>query len=232
MNKTIFNEINNCQTPNELIDLVSEYFRGQGLGGMVYIAPEGPAGPFTLMNRGMSSEWLQRYKAQDLHRSDPLLGLAFRLGHPERLEELVNRLPSLNHDEQCYVESLKGTGGLSQVLIVPTYGPFGRPAVVALGRPADPKLLDEIDTPLAAAVAQAVHTRMEFMQITSPPPGLSPREREILKWLGQGKSAGDIATILGVAAPTVSTHVQRIYHKLQVNDRASCIAKAMAHHYL
>ena len=162
---------------------------------------------------------------------DPLPGVAFRLGHPERLAELVKQVPSLNADEECFMEVLKNSG-LTDALVIPTYGPYGRPGLLALANPAHPDLLAEMNRPLASAVAQQVHMRMEFLQITEPPPGLSPREREIVKWLGKGKSTTDIATILGLAVPTVTTHVQRIYAKLRVHDRVSCIARAMTLHYL
>jgi DNA-binding CsgD family transcriptional regulator len=174
---------------------------------------------------------MARYREQRLDRFDPLPGIAFRLGHPASVHEIIEQTPSLNPDEQCYIEAVKNAG-LSDTLVIPTYGPFARPGLIALAAPAHPELVAQMDKPLAAAVAQQVHTRMELLQIHDPPPGLSPREREILKWLGRGKSNADIATILSLAVPTVVTHVQRIYAKLRVHDRVSAVAKAMTLHYL
>lgn len=231
MQISIFNEINSCSTPDALFDLTADYFQGQGFGGILYLAPSGPAGPFNMMDRGMPAEFMARYRNQALHRFDPLPGMALRLGHPARLAEIIARAPSLNAEEESYLEIVKDAG-LSDMLIIPTYGPFARPGILGLARPAHPDLLNQMDTALAAAVAQQVHTRMEHLQIKKPPPGLSPREREILKWLGQGKSNADIATILELAVPTVTTHIQRIYAKLRVHDRVNCVAQAMSHHYL
>lgn len=231
MSKTIFNEINDCETAEALFDLASDYFQGQGFGGICYVAPAGPAGPFVLMHRGMPVEFMALYRDAELHLHDPIPGLAFRLARPERLGQLVKKLPALTAGERRFMEVLE-RAGLAEALVIPCYGPFGRPALLALSSPADPALLDEFNTPLAEAVAQQIHTRMELLQARDPPPGLSPREREIVHWLGQGKSTADIATILGVRPPTVTTHIQRIYAKLQVHDRASLVAKALAHHYL
>lgn len=231
MAETIFNEINRCETPSDLFDLTSEYFSGQGFGGLCYVAPEAPAGPYCLMHRGMPDEWMSRYEELSLHRFDPIPGMAFRLGHPERLNDLIAQLSGLNPDEQAYMEAFQSSG-LSNGLLIPTYGPFGRPALICLTQIAHPDLLDEMNVSLAGAVAQQVHNRMELLQITEPVPGLSPRERGILGWLVKGKSASEIATILDVAAPTVATHIQRIYAKLRVNDRVNCVAKAMALHYV
>jgi DNA-binding CsgD family transcriptional regulator len=55
--------------------------------------------------------------------------------------------------------------------------------------------------------------------------GLTPRESEVLHWLGQGKSNGEIAQILGLKPATVGKHLERIYPKLGVENRT-----AAAHH--
>lgn len=227
----IFNDIAACDNAEKLFDLACDYFRGQGFGAVIYVAPQAAAGPYTLMECGMPSDWKAHYQSQSLHRYDPIPGIAFRLGHPARLEEIVNELPNLNPDEQAFMEAFKASG-LTDGLAVPTYGPFGRPGLIGLANPAHPDLLDQIDISFSAAVAQQVHTRMELLQVSEPPPGLSPREREILGWLTKGKSVADIASILDLKSPTVSTHIQRIYAKLQVNDRVNCVAKALARHYI
>lgn len=208
-----------------------DYYRGQGFGGVCYVAPSAPAGPYCLMHRGMPEEWMARYQSQDLHLHDPIPGMAFRLGHPERLNDLIAALPNLSTDEQAFMEAFK-TSGLTDGLAIPAYGPFGRAGFVGLTQIAHPQLLEQVNIPLASAVAHQIHNRMELLQVKEPVPGLSPREREILKWLVQGKSNTDIAAILGLAVPTVVTHVQRIYGKLRCNDRVTCTAKALARHYI
>jgi DNA-binding CsgD family transcriptional regulator len=55
---------------------------------------------------------------------------------------------------------------------------------------------------------------------------LTPRETEVLRWLVQGKSNGEIATILGIAPGTAKQHVQRILAKLGVANRTAATALA------
>jgi two-component system nitrate/nitrite response regulator NarL len=58
-------------------------------------------------------------------------------------------------------------------------------------------------------------------------PALSKREREILKLTSDGHSAAAIAGQLFLSPATVKTHLQRIYQKLGVSDRAAAVAEAM-----
>lgn len=56
---------------------------------------------------------------------------------------------------------------------------------------------------------------------------LSPREAEIITLIAQGLSVPEIAGRLHVAPTTVRTHVQNLYAKLGVSDRAAAVAEAM-----
>ena len=58
-------------------------------------------------------------------------------------------------------------------------------------------------------------------------PVLSPREREVLAGIARGQSIPAIAKGLYLAPSTVKTHVQRLYEKLGVSDRAAAVAEAM-----
>jgi DNA-binding NarL/FixJ family response regulator len=49
--------------------------------------------------------------------------------------------------------------------------------------------------------------------------GLTPREAEVLLWVSQGKSNGEISTILGSAENTVKVHLSRIFEKLGADNR-------------
>ena len=56
--------------------------------------------------------------------------------------------------------------------------------------------------------------------------GLSPREREILRLLADGRTQAQIATELVISPKTVATHIQHILSKLGVNTRAQAVAFA------
>lgn len=55
---------------------------------------------------------------------------------------------------------------------------------------------------------------------------LTTRESEVLLWIAKGKSNRDIGEILGLSARTVNKHLEQIYVKLGVENRASAAVKA------
>ncbi|MCZ7466339.1 response regulator [Rhizobium rhizogenes] len=55
---------------------------------------------------------------------------------------------------------------------------------------------------------------------------LTARESEVLLWIAKGKSNRDIGDILGLSARTVNKHLEQIYVKLGVENRASAAVKA------
>jgi Response regulator containing a CheY-like receiver domain and a GGDEF domain len=56
--------------------------------------------------------------------------------------------------------------------------------------------------------------------------GLTQRESEVLLWIAKGKSNRDIGDILGLSSRTVNKHLEQIYVKLGVENRASAAVKA------
>jgi two-component system nitrate/nitrite response regulator NarL len=73
-----------------------------------------------------------------------------------------------------------------------------------------------------AALMQAVRDRRE-----RPATVLSPREAEVLRFLADGLSAPQIARELHLSPSTVKTHLQRLYERLEVSDRAAAVAEGM-----
>jgi two-component system, NarL family, nitrate/nitrite response regulator NarL len=73
-----------------------------------------------------------------------------------------------------------------------------------------------------SSLMRAVRDRRE-----KPPTVLSPREGEVLRFLAAGLSAPQIARELHLSPSTVKTHLQRLYERLDVSDRAAAVAEGM-----
>jgi two-component system nitrate/nitrite response regulator NarL len=73
-----------------------------------------------------------------------------------------------------------------------------------------------------SALMRAVRDRRD-----RPATVLSPREGEVLRFLAEGLSAPQIARELHLSPSTIKTHLQRLYERLQVSDRAAAVAEGM-----
>ena len=82
------------------------------------------------------------------------------------------------------------------------------------------------ETVLAPGVHSAVAREIR-LRSAHDRPVLSPREREILEFIADGLSAPAIAEQLTLSPATVRTHLQHLYDKLGVSDRAAAVAAAM-----
>ena len=79
-----------------------------------------------------------------------------------------------------------------------------------------------LGTDVQAAVAHEIRRRSGDQERL-----LTRREDEILRFTAEGMSAPDIARELHLGTTTVKTHLQRVYEKLGVSDRAAAVAEAM-----
>ena len=79
---------------------------------------------------------------------------------------------------------------------------------------------------LAPQVASTLVAEIR-MRGTREAPILTEREGQVLRSIAAGKSVPQIARELFLGATTVKTHVQHLYEKLGVSDRAAAVAEAM-----
>ena len=63
--------------------------------------------------------------------------------------------------------------------------------------------------------------------VGSAPVVLTPREKEVLHWLREGKTNWEIGRILTVGDETVKSHVQKVLVKLKVNNRTQAVSRAV-----
>ena len=92
-----------------------------------------------------------------------------------------------------------------------------------------PKILTAIKeahnggAPMSMQIARMVVGSFRSKSDSEP---LSPREKEVLIELCNGKSYKKVAESLFISQDTVRTHIRNIYRKLEVNSKAQAVAKA------
>lgn len=133
------------------------------------------------------------------------------------------------HDDRAYAEywSAMGEFGVGDTLAIPHFGLNGWASALTIWfeRPdfeseetaaiklAGMMLLDQVRKPAAAAKPDA-RTR------------LSPRERDCLSFVADGKSDWEIGTILGISQATAHRHVENAKRRLGCGTRAQAVARA------
>lgn len=79
---------------------------------------------------------------------------------------------------------------------------------------------------LQAMLSFRVATGLKDDAITAAPDLLSPRERDCLRFLMQGKTNPEIAELLAVSRNTVHFHLKNLYRKMNVSSRMEAVTAA------
>lgn len=92
-------------------------------------------------------------------------------------------------------------------------------------------VLPYIDTALRQ-VSHLPHQNNHHRRLADEPQPLTPsafnlseRESEVLHWVAKGKTNPEIALILEISSFTVKNHMQRVFKKLDVSNRAQAVSK-------
>lgn len=110
------------------------------------------------------------------------------------------------------------------------FGPCGRSGVCILSinpEQADPD--HKILTPTQNVAQLFFPQLLKSLRDLEKPVPLTPREKEIVKWISRGKSNPDIAQIIGISVHTVNGYLRGIYLKTQTGDRVSLSFYAFHH---
>jgi DNA-binding NarL/FixJ family response regulator len=82
-------------------------------------------------------------------------------------------------------------------------------------------------TPL---VAQGLVESLQHVDDRNPGEELTPRQREVLQLLAEGKSMKEVAAVLNLTPRTVAFHKYRMMEQLRVKSTAELIQYAVKHH--
>jgi DNA-binding CsgD family transcriptional regulator len=138
----------------------------------------------------------------------PIPGGAERLAADQRLRETLRRfghvelhaLPLRDASRRCHLLLSCGTAGAIDIAMLPS---AQLACCYLLARPPADLFDDQADE------------------------ALSDRERECLYWVAEGKTAGEVAMILGVTANTVNSYLSHAIRKVGASNRAMAIATAI-----
>jgi two-component system response regulator NreC len=81
---------------------------------------------------------------------------------------------------------------------------------------------------LSPGVSSAVMEAYQSKSKKSANP-LTPRERQVLQLIAEGKSTKDVASLLGISVKTAESHRTRLMQKLDIHETASLVLYAVRH---
>lgn len=174
-------------------------------------------------------DWCGRYVERKYRVIDPVVRRAPTLLRPFLWDQLAKKCQLQPSERRVLAEAKEA--GLKHGMSVPLYGPLGQVALASFASPfddADPQCQ------MSHLNVLAWHFHIALAEISRPSASgssceiaLSERERDCLRWVGEGKSSWEIGKILEVSENTVNFHLKNAIRKLGTSNRTHGIAKAI-----
>lgn len=228
MTKAFMDQISKTATPAELWRVAAHSFKLEGFTGGSYDLVKGTnfAPLMRSLSFGYRLELVNAYHSVDYAKLDAVARLCIATGEVLTWDEAWARGP-ITKEEQSFREMMQ-TPAMHTTIGIPLFGPMQRIGYATL-QPADiNQMFDPGRRRWLQSMAQACHLRLcELLFAQTAEISLSPREREILYWVAQGKSNSVIAQLVDCSSNTVDTHLRRIYGKMDVSDRTTAAIKAI-----
>jgi LuxR family quorum sensing-dependent transcriptional regulator len=171
------------------------------------------------------TEWFKIYTEKHYDRVDPVVRKCRRSVNPFEWSEA----PYDADLEPGAAEVMNRASDfrMSRGFIVPIHGLTGYEAAVSLGG----VHLDLNSRSKPALHLMAMYGFERIRRLLEPTPGpsalLTPREREVMSWAAQGKSAWEIGEILHIRQRTAEEHLATTARKLGAVNRTHAVALAI-----
>jgi LuxR family quorum sensing-dependent transcriptional regulator len=230
-----FDTINKVAQATSLPDLRERFggavakigFTAFGIAGMP--PPDVRANPIIVLE-SMPAGFRELYKESRLYRINHIAAHVRIVFSPFRYSEAPYD-PARGRDRDRVMQILQSFR-IARGVCVPVGRPRHIPACIWVGGE-DPEIDDEgvqliqLIGLFTASKAYALSRADE-----DDGPALTKREREVLTWAAQGKSAWEIGEILCIAKRTVDEHTQTAARKLGATNRTQAVAVALVRHLI
>lgn len=175
--------------------------------------------------------WQERYYAESYYKDDPVIRTGLRSVLPIRWAELERA--ATGRARQIFAEAKEY--GLRAGASVAVHGDARSFTMLSLTFPEEG---DATERHIDAHVHEIhllvlhLHAAARRIEAAAAPAHhavtLTPREQEVLRWMANGKTYGQIGHILGITERTVREHLDRAANKLGVDSKVQLVAEAVA----
>lgn len=226
----IIHETTNCRTENDFRRIMERLPalipHEHAVCAAGTITPSGIPLSYTLINISYPDEWLECQLLNRGPQSDPIVMAYMRKFQIQHFNDIhrENKLRtgywSLIRDfgmGEGYIHGVRNYERSQGSLFS-----FAGRRVLRNGR--TEAIVNILVPHLHQTLARLIHGEHESRR---PIAILSPKEREVLKWMANGKSSWEISVLLGISRRTVKFHIENVMRKLDASTRAHAAAIAV-----
>lgn len=220
-------KLDRLSTTDEVMDSALEFVAGFGFETLLVSGLPSPWQRLeeVVLAKRYPNEWFKIYLEQEYIEVDPVIPHLKRSTRPFEWRELS--YDSEQMPRAAEVMQRRKDFGFLNALIIPIHSPSNGTALVNMNRTkAD---LPAHHKPAIHLMALYLYDRICLLRVPAPERDtlLTLREREVLAWIAQGKSAWEIGEILNISERTVEAHAQSAFRKLGAVNRTHAVAIAL-----
>ncbi len=175
------------------------------------------------INLDYSREWESIYVAEKLYRIDPVIRYNYELFRTQFWSEALERY---SNPQNIDLMNRASDFGLKYGIASGVNGDGYKGSIISFSSDRNrfdthhKNTLDILTPHIHQALVRSSEKPIDFSM-------LSLREKEVLKWMKEGKTNWEISMILNISERTVKFHVQNIERKLDAVNKAHAVAIAM-----
>lgn len=171
--------------------------------------------------------WLARYLFKRYWRIDPVVRAGFRGVTAFDWRDIERDDPSVDD----FFDDARRYGVGTNGYLVPLNTPNGQRGMISFTSDLDEAAWSDFRDDVLGDIietADVLHRNClrEVFGDETPPPRLSPREKEVLRWVADGKEVPDIAIITSLSEHTVRTYLKSARLKLDCGTKTQAAVKA------
>jgi len=232
-------EIDSARSLGEMEAILKATLEGLGIRYFTYHilhTPDGTGARLPYIITTYPDAWIQRYTSAGYLQQDPVVGSVEQYRVPFLWSDVA--LPETFTDVQTQLMAEAKALGIVNGMSIPIVGSQLGMAALNLVGSGPPDLAERRlyeNRHLFHLIALYFHHRAAsaFLERSLTATSarrrtlLSAREREILQWIARGKSAWEVAAILGISEKGVEFHIEGAKRKLEVVNRPHAVARAL-----
>jgi LuxR family quorum sensing-dependent transcriptional regulator len=223
-------KVEGLQTYEEICSAVTDELAWFGFSCVTSFMMPGPGEPF---KKGVHlntrpQDYLDRYEEKNYVVRDPVVTELRHSVRPFSWSDVMKRRNLTRADRRIIEEAREFD--VNDGLIIPivtlsggmsVFSPCGRNPDLS---PDARRAVELISLYSHEALKRKLLEQSRYKEVHTP---LTPREREVMRWVAAGKSDIEIAEILSIAPATVTLHVERAKRKLDAFRRTFAVVKAL-----